>query len=81
MFALCGEADIMDGDDLGGWLLGWYVVEDDTILGGGECKASCHAPTPMVVFQPLVARCGTTERFLFTNTNIHGLRHFHINIT
>ena len=34
----------------------------------------CHAPTPAVVFQPLVARCGTTERFLFNNTNIRGLR-------
>lgn len=32
MVAVCGGVDIMDGivaDDLGGWLLGWYVVEDD----------------------------------------------------
>ena len=36
----------------------------------------CHAPTPVVVFQLLVARCGTIERFLFTNTNIRGLRLF-----
>jgi len=35
---------------------------------------SFHAPTPAVIFQPLVARCGTTERFLFNNTNIYGLR-------
>ena len=34
MFAVCGGVDIMDETyidvDLGGWLLGWYVVEDDT---------------------------------------------------
>jgi len=29
MVALCGGVDIMDIDDLGGWLRGWYVVEDD----------------------------------------------------
>ena len=27
MVAVCGGVDIMD--DLGGWLPGWYVVEDD----------------------------------------------------
>jgi len=34
----------------------------------------CHAPTPAVILQPLVVRCGTTERFLFNNTNVYGLR-------
>jgi len=29
MVAVCGGVDIMDIDDLGGWLPGWYVVEDD----------------------------------------------------
>jgi len=33
MFAVCGGVDIMDetvvDDNLGGWLPGWYVVEDD----------------------------------------------------
>ena len=27
-----------------------------------------HAPTPAAVFQPLIARCGTTNSFSFTNT-------------
>jgi len=29
MIAVCGGVDIMDIDDLGGWLPRWYVVEDD----------------------------------------------------
>jgi len=32
MFVVCGGADIMDEtvvDDLGGWLLGRFVVKDD----------------------------------------------------
>ena len=32
MFAVCGGVDIMDDtvtDDLGGWLLGWYVFEEN----------------------------------------------------
>ena len=29
MFALCGKVDIVDDDDLCGWLPGWYVVEED----------------------------------------------------
>ena len=37
----------------------------------------CHAPTPVVVFELLIERCGTTEHFLFTNTYVHGL---HLNI-
>jgi len=40
----------------------------------------CHAPTLAVVFQPLIARCGTTKRFLFTNTNIRGLRLIHLSL-
>ena len=35
MFAVCGGVGILDEidiDDLGGWLLGWYVVEDDNDL-------------------------------------------------
>jgi len=35
MFAVCGGVDIMDETvvvDLGGWLPGWYVVEDDNIF-------------------------------------------------
>ena len=29
MFVVCGGVDIMDIDDLGGWILGWYVDEDN----------------------------------------------------
>ena len=29
MFEVCGGVDTMDFDDLGGWLPGWYVVEDE----------------------------------------------------
>ena len=37
MFAVCGGVDIMDETDivdLGGWLPGWYVVEDDNDFRG-----------------------------------------------
>jgi len=53
------------------------------LLHPASCKTSpslqtssdtnCHAPKPVLVFQPLLARCGTTEHFLFTNTYVHGL--------
>ena len=33
----------------------------------------CHTPNLAVVFQPLLAKCGTTEHFLFTNTYVRGL--------
>jgi len=39
-------------------------------------EEACHALTLAVIFQPLVARWGTTERLLFNNTNVYGLRLF-----
>ena len=36
MFALCRKVDILDDDDLGGWLPRWYVVEDDNDFQWGR---------------------------------------------
>ena len=48
--------------------LEWWSYNNDDALVATLGQGLCHDPTPTVVFQPLIARCGTTNCFLFTNT-------------